>query len=375
MCSAEDDSASASSMNLAKTFFRYFPAPGYVALPHIGIDIAPTAVRFLELLRSPAGLKLGRYGEQEIPTPVSFSEPLSQNKDLLAALKKLQRANKLEFVEVSIPEEKAYLFTMEVPSGEPETVRAHIEYHLEENVPVSIADAVFDYHIIHKGIKKGIDFASVSVVPREIIEEYIAAFESCGMTPVSFLIENQALSRAIIAEDDMSMCLIVNIGPRKTVLSVVSEKAVQFTSTVNIGGEDFTAAISKEYSLSKEEAERMKHDKGFTRNSENAVFFMSLINAVSALRDEVQRVYTYWLSHVDKSGKDATAPLKIVLAGRDSSIIGFREYMALSLKMPVELANVWVNVLSFDNEIPPIEYLESLNYATVIGLALPKADH
>jgi hypothetical protein len=43
--------------------------------------------------------------------------------------------------------------------------------------------------------------------------------------------------------------------------------------------------------------------------------------------------------------------------------------------MPVELANVWVNVLSFDNEIPPIEYLDSLNYATVVGLALPKPIH
>lgn len=102
---------------------------------------------------------------------------------------------------------------------------------------------------------------------------------------------------------------------------------------------------------------------------------MSLVNVVSAMRDEIQRVCTYWFSHADKNGKDTTTAFKIILAGRDSSIIGFREYLALSLKMPVELANVWVNVLSFDNEIPPIEYLDSLNYATVVGLALPKPIH
>ncbi len=97
------------------------------------------------------------------------------------------------------------------------------------------------------------------------------------------------------------------------------------------------------------------------------------MNVASALRDEIQRVYTYWLSHIEKTGGDTGAPFKVLLAGRDSSIIGFREYMAMSLKMPVELVNVWANVFSFDDEIPPIEYLESLDYATVIGLALPKS--
>ena len=33
------------------------------------------------------------------------------------------------------------------------------------------------------------------------------------------------------------------------------------------------------------------------------------------------------------------------------------------------------NVLSFDDEIPPIEQLDSLNYATAIGLALPRTRH
>lgn len=343
-----------------------------MAMPHVGIDISSTAIRYLELVRKPYGLVLGKYGIQEIPTPVSFNEPFVANKDLVAALKKIQRTNKFTFVEVSIPEDKSYLFTTEIPSGDPEAIRSHIEFHLEENVPISLADAVFDYHIIHQDNKKGVDFASVSVVPQQIIDQYIELFQAAGMTPVSFLIENQALTKAIIDEEDPSMYLVVHIGDKKTVLSIVSEGAVQFTSTVAVGGDDFTNAIAKEYSITFEEAEKMKKDKGFTRTTENTTFFMLLINAVSALRDEIQKAYMYWLSHIEKSGKDASIPLKVILAGRDASIIGFRDYMSLSLKVPVELANVWVNVLSFENEIPPIEYLESLDYATVVGLALPK---
>lgn len=69
------------------------------------------------------------------------------------------------------------------------------------------------------------------------------------MTPVSFLIENQALTKAIIKENDAATYLVVNMGSKKTVLSIVSDQAVQFTSTVNIGGDDFTNAIMKENNI------------------------------------------------------------------------------------------------------------------------------
>lgn len=358
-------------MSFIDTFFKHFPTPKYMAMPHVGIDISTTAIRYVELDKALNGLKLGRFGTQSIPTPLVYSEPLASNTDLLDALKKLQRVNRFNFVEISIPEERAYLFTMEIPDADRDTVRSHIEFHLEENVPVALADAVFDYHVIKEN-NKGVDLASVSVVPREVIEDYVSLFEKCGMTPISFLIENQALTKAIIKQNDMSSYLVVNIGQRKTVLSVVSDQTVQFTSTVNIGGDDLTNALAKEYNISKEDAEIMKSQKAFVRNTDNTVLFMSLVNVVSALRDEVQRVCMYWLSRTGESiTKDKT--LKILLAGRDSSIIGFREYMALSLKLPVESANVWTNVLSFEDEIPPIEYLDSLNYGTVVGLALPKS--
>ncbi|MCF7865755.1 MAG: pilus assembly protein PilM [Candidatus Pacebacteria bacterium] len=357
------------------SFFKYFPTPKYMGMSHVGFEISSNAIRYIEIVKSPKGLTLGRFGIQELPNPVVFDEHLSSNQDLMLALKKIQKVNKFNFVEISIPEEKAYLFTTEIPTGNDEAIRSHIEFHLEENVPVALADTVFDYHIIKENSKKGTDFASVSVVPRGVIEDYISLFEKCGMTPVSFLIENQAITRSIIALDDMQTYLVVNIGKTKTVLSIVNEQTVQFTSTVNIGGDNFASAIAKENSISKEAAERMIKEKGFVRTENNNDFFLSLINVVSALRDEIQRVYMYWLSHIDKNGKDPTAPFKVLLTGRDSSIIGFREYMALSLKVPVDLANVWVNVFSFDQEIPPIEHLESLNYATVIGLALPKSKY
>ncbi len=361
-------------MSFSQTLFKYFPPPRFLEMPHAGVDISSRAVHFVELINEPTGLSLGEYGTETLITSLVAGEPLRLNVELVAALKKIQRSKKLQFVEVSIPEEKAYVFTTEIPQGDEESIRNHIEFHLEENVPISLSDAVYDYFVISRNEKANTFFASVSVVPLDVTNEYIDLFLRCGMTVVSFLIENQALTRALIKKNDKGTTLVVNVGQRKTVLSVVSQEAVQFTSTVPIGSDDFTAAIMKEFNVTADEAENIKIEKGFTRSKENESLFLSLMNTVSSLKDEITRIYTYWDSYRDKNKTgSAIQPIgRIVLAGRDASLVGFREYVAISMKADVELANVWANIFSFEDAIPPIEYNESLNYGTAIGLALPK---
>lgn len=359
-------------MSILENIFKYFPVPEFLSLAHVGVDISSTSIRFVGLKKGINFLELDSYGEHELPTTLVQIENLRANKDVVAALKKLRRTHGLNFVEVSIPEDKAYLFITDVPMGDDASIRNTIEFHLEENVPISLSDAVFDYNIISKTDKTA--SVAVSVVPLGVAEDYIGLFSDCGMTPVSFLIENQALSKSIIKKGDRNSYLVVNLGLVKTVLSVVSEELVQFTSTINIGSEDFTQAIMKEFKVTKEEAQKIKVEKGFSQSKENEPLFVSLINTASALKDEISRIHLYWQSYQEKMKEiKSISPIhSIILVGRDASIAGFREYLAISIKTEVELANVWRNVLSFESKIPPIQYLDSLNYATAIGLALPK---
>lgn len=361
-------------MSIVETIFKHFPTPEFLSMSHVGVDISPTAIRFIGLKKTPHGLTLTGFGEQPLPAVIDDVENIHTNEYIIDALKKLQKTHKLSFVEIAVPEEEAYLFTTDVPDGDEAALRSNIEFHLEENVPLALEDALFEYYVISRNLKANTVQVAVSVIPVSVAENYIKLFTSCGMTPVSLLIENQALSKAIIKNGDKHSYLVVNLGLKKTVLSVVSDDAVQFTSTVHIGSEDFTQAIMKEFNVSKEEAEKIKIEKGFSRSKDNESLFLSLINTVSALKDEISRIYIYWQSYQDKmKNVRVIDPIThVILAGKDASLVGFTEYLAVSLKVQVELANVWTNVLSFDTEIPPVEYLESLNYGTAIGLALPK---
>lgn len=372
-------------MSYLDFFNKHFPTSHYLEMSHAGIDISSAVVRMAELTRTSKGLKLKSYAEEKLSSPVLPNQSLLNHQNLIEVLKKIQKEHKLKFVEVSIPEEKSYLFTIEVVDGSKEEIRTRIEMHIEENVPISLSDAVFDYHRIKKNEKTGMQFLAVSVVSSVVIDEYIALLESCGMTPISFLIENQALSRAIIKRGDRDNYLIVNIAYKNTVLSIVNDEAVQFTSTVSLGSEDFTNAIVKRLGVDIDQARNIKYDKGFSRDQDNGPASEALVETANILIEEIKKVFIYWNSINNfKSPRDVLLDLpnetdvpfvgveKILIAGREAGIVGLRDFLAISLKIPVAVADVWTNILSFENEIPDLSMKESLNYGTVFGLALLK---
>jgi Tfp pilus assembly PilM family ATPase len=395
-------------MSLKNWITLHVPTPRYMSMSHVGVDISPTCIHIAEINHKGSHLELGKYGVYPLKSPINYTEPLISNQELVEGLKELQKKFHLDFVEVSIPEELAYIFTTEVPQGGIETQKNHIELHLEENVPLTLADAVYDFHIIEK-LNTPIQSAantpiasestlspsttdtiaqvgkqdahmvsvSVSVVPRNIIDQYIELFETANMTPVSFLVENQALSKSIIKAGsvtarDMATKLIVHVGDRKSVLSVVSKGSVHFTSTVNIGSEDFTSAIMKEFNVSREEAIRMKTEKGTNQDNQNTIF-MSLINTASVLKDEIDHIVLYWQSHISKYDQlNERAIGGVILSGQDALINGFKDYIHATVRLPVETANVWSNIYDLNKRIPHIQYIDSLDYAVAIGLALPR---
>jgi len=49
---------------------------------------------------------------------------------------------------------------------------------------------------------------------------------------------------------------------------------------------------------------------------------------------------------------------------------GLPEYLQADLQIPVELGDVFKNMASRNDWLPPLDYTESLAYGTAIGLAL-----
>lgn len=340
-----------------------------------GLDISDQAIRFMEFSKSGKGLTPIIFGEEKIPQGVIVSGEIIKKDELVKILSSLRQKHRLNFVKVSLPEEKAYFFKTEIPRVENGEIRQSIEFRLEENVPIRVGEALFDYSVIRDHEKSDHLDVIVSVVPKQVAESYADALEKSGLTAVSFEVESKAIARSAVKKESMGSVMIINIRDRVTVVTLVRDGTVRFTSAFVAGGNLITEALQKNLSVSFEGAEKIKNEKLYGENKESIAIFFSLIGVISVIKDEIGKFYAYWLAKNDSSGESGGKINKIILCGKTAAIVGLKEYLSQSLKIEVETADVWANAFLLNDRLPEINYLDSLNFAVAIGLAMPQDNY
>jgi Tfp pilus assembly PilM family ATPase len=90
------------------------------------------------------------------------------------------------------------------------------------------------------------------------------------------------------------------------------------------------------------------------------------------VRDEVKKVFAYWMSKEGtKSQKEPRSIKSVVVTGHVAEMTDVAEYLGKHIGVPAVLGNVWQNAFSLDTHIPDITFEESLPLAVAIGVALP----
>ncbi|MBP6883966.1 MAG: pilus assembly protein PilM [Candidatus Pacebacteria bacterium] len=341
--------------------------------PSFGLDVSDQSIKFLELIPIKHGVRIGRFGERKIPPGIIESGKIKDPNGLRDVLLSLRKEVGVKFVRVSLPEEQVYLFRLHLDKTGLENVREGIELSLEEHIPIPAQDAIFDYDLI-KQDKTGLD-AQVAAIPKGVIENYLAVFREALISVQSFELEAQAICRAVVKKGDMETYMIVDFGQTRTGIFIVSSGVVVFTSTLDMGGSALNDMIKKNFNLTVEEAEKIKREYGLQRNSPNKEIFPVLLNSVSVLRDEIVKNFLYWNTHQDEDGNNHPQIKKIILCGGDSNLIGLTEYLSVSIKCKVEMANVWINIADTGKFIPDVSFNKSLTFAAALGLALGDFDY
>lgn len=352
---------------------RLFSIPRFLMAPSFGLDISDKSLKFVELIPGKNGIRLGRYGERQIPAGIIESGKIKDPKQLEKVLLSLRKEEGIRFVRVSLPEEQVYLFQLQLEKEGLKNVREGIELALEEHVPIPAQDSIFDYEFVREDDKK-IEL-QVAAIPKNVIENYLLVFKDSLISVQSFELEAQAIARAVIKKGDLDTYMIVDFGQTRTGIFIVSHGVVVFTSTLNLGGQMLNDMIKKNFNVTLEEAEKMKEQYGLQRNLENKEIFAVLLNGVSVLRDEILKNSLYWQTHKDEEGRDRPPIKKIILSGGDANLTGLSEYFSTSTRNKVELGNVWTNIMDTDKYMPEIAFNRSLTFSAALGLALGDFEH
>ncbi|HEV7424453.1 MAG TPA: pilus assembly protein PilM [Candidatus Paceibacterota bacterium] len=353
-------------------FLRFFPVPRFLSTSSFGLDISDESIKFIELVNTKYGIRVGRHGEADIPPGVIEAGKIKNQKKVEEILLSLRKEAGLKSVRISLLEEQVYLFKLRLEKLGLENIRESIELLLEEHVPLSAADAIFDYEILSED-GQSLEL-EVATIQKNVIESYLSIFKNSEIKVESVELEAQAISRAVIKKGDMGSYMIVDFGEKRTGIFIVSRAVVMFTSTLDVGGATLTEMIAKNFKISYEDAEKMKRKSGLERNADNKEIFPVLLNSVSILRDELVKHFLYWHTHKDEEDKNNPPLEKIILCGGDSNLIGLSDYLSVSMKTKVEMANVWINIMNTENYIPDMDFKRALSFAAALGLALGDFD-
>lgn len=346
---------------------RYFPTPSFLAMNSCALDISDLSIKYGELLVTSHGLRLGRFGEEDIPAGIIVSGKIEKENELIKILTSLRKRERMHFVRISLPEEQMYLFTVTLPLMKGDEIRDSILLQLEEHIPLQAVDTVFDYEIISQGTEGVV--VQVLALSSNVIESYVSVLRESGLVPLSFELEAQAIARAVIPYEDTSTVMVVDFGKTRTGVSIAEKGRVLFTTTLDIGGATLTSMIAKNFSISTEEAEQMKRASGLESTSGTEDIFPVILNGLSVLRDELTKQYDYWKNRT-KDGTHHSEISKIILCGGDSNLRGLAEYLESSMMLKIEHANAWANISTMEISVPDMSREDSFSYATVLGLAL-----
>lgn len=374
MWSSDPTALSAAKETFSRRLTRWFPMPGLLMPRAAGVDISDSSIKWLTLTPSENGLRVQTYGDIPLRSGIVMNGVIHDVSALADVLKGVRKELKgIYCAHAALPEEAAYVFSMQVPSGTPRAqILGMIEFEFEGRVPIPPSAAVYDYNTISRD-ESGSEEISVVVFPKDVAQAYVDAFSSAGISLLSLEVEARSIARAVSSsEEDEPITLLVDFGRARTGFAVVKRGVPIFTSTVEVGGDLIDRMLVGKLSMSHEDAERFKNDEGLLapRKGTKSPELDAVSGAAAALADEVARHYHYWDTRRNEKGERMTPVGRVVLVGGNANLRGLSDYISGRVQAKALRGNVWRHVTTFDDYVPPIDKHNSLQFATAIGLAL-----
>lgn len=309
---------------------RHFPVPKFLKPPHIGISFSDNNIKAISV-----------SGSHHRPNLKSIIVPLEDGVVVGGkVLNKAQLVKKLSvvkeyfstpFVIFTIPDELVYIFETEVPFTKGTNGYEAVAFTIEENVPLSLADTVFDFTPVKFSEvedESRINIVVAASVKKEI-ENFTESINESGLTVFGALPESQAITNALVEKGSTEAFCIVHARRDRLGIYLVRGGVVHFATIRNVLSDDYRGQFLDEYQKFLEYTERYG-------------------------TDELARVKTVYVCGDFEFGK------KVVAAMSESN----------GLLQNAKLANIWTNVLKIEEVTPSISYEDSLSFAGPVGSVL-----
>lgn len=353
----------------------------------LGIDIGTFSIKVAEVEGSSRTITLLDCFEVALD-PDPTRDPKVQILDILRQLAERYPVTKYKYV-LSLPQSQVSVRLKSFPFKERHKILRSLPFELEDDVPFTQENAVFDAKILH--YRKNSAEVLAMATPKQYVQDVIATAKEGYIDPDIVSVEASALANLFEsvmeppAENEdhqtdeqpsasqelvfhgQSANVILHLGHHHAVLAVFHMGTLISARTVFWGGIQLVRAIAKQYNMPFAEALKGLVEKGFVLTSnegvtkEQTVFSNTITSSLAPLIDDVKRAL------LDVQSEFKVKFESIDITGGISQLINLGPFLTQSFELPCNLFKPFNNIDRNNADVP-----DSLIHrgSLAIGLAI-----
>jgi type IV pilus assembly protein PilM len=277
------------------------------------LDIGSSTVKILEASESGGRFSLAKYAMKDIAGRTKEEIP-----HVIRTLAADSRITAKEFA-ISVSGHAVQARFIAMPRMKEEELAGAAAFEAEKFMPFNINECVVDFHVLkaHERENK-LDLVLVAA-KKDYVEERIRLAEEAGFKVNVVDVDSLAIANAFLRNlsqvNNEKTAALVNIGASSANLCILKGAELCFVRTIDIGGDDFDAAISRAMGVDTASARELKMKPG-EKAAEVADCARGTFNT---LADETRLSFGYYENQYGRAVDE------IYLSGGSSSFPGIEE--------------------------------------------------
>ena len=234
----------------------------------VGLDIGSSAVKLVELKERKGGdFQLQRLGMQSLSPEAIVDGSIMDSALVVDAIQKLNRetGTKTASYATSLSGHSVIIKKIQVPAMDEDELAESLQWEAEQYIPFDINDVRLDYVVLEGDAGPGEMEVLLVAVKRDKVNDYVSVITQSGRNAALVDVDAFAVQNAYEANYDFSdtkVIALVNMGSSVTNINILASGSTVFWRDLSFGGNQFTEALQREFSLSYEQARGSQARRG-----------------------------------------------------------------------------------------------------------------
>jgi type IV pilus assembly protein PilM len=344
----------------------------------VGIDIGSTAVRAVELSGAGKGLPtVLKFHSVPLPEGSVVRGEVQEINTVAEALKRLWSSGGFgsRNVVIGMGNHRVLVRDLAVPKGSMARIRESLPFHVQDMLPVPVADALLDFYPISEtddGVAGAQVHGLLVAAVKESVQANVKAVQLAGLIPVEVDLIPFALSRVVYrGQPDPGVVVQIDVGARTTSVVVTTLGSPLFVRIIPTGGDDLSQSLVDRLPTDHDTAESIKRSLGLAPGGAAAgdQYAVNIIREVTTeLLSSLRNTITYFANT-----RPTLAIDRIVLTGGGSTLIGFGQALAELTRLNVVPAEP-LGAVTFAKGVSVDAFQQAAGgYNVALGLAIGSA--